>query len=83
VIADRANHLDLPASEVLRKLAYGELYNVHDIDDWLRPFYWDPKTYKWYFDRDDVSCYIELINYLNRTHRANRTNEAVGNNQAA
>lgn len=80
MIADRAEHLDLPASEALRKLSYGELYHVIDLEDWLRPFYYDPKNYKWYFDRDDVSCYIELINALNKTYRATKANDSVGNN---
>lgn len=74
MIADIAEHLDLPASEVLRKLEYGELYLVVDLQDWLRPFYWDPKTFKWYFDRDDVSCYIEQVIKLNTTYRANKAN---------
>jgi hypothetical protein len=83
MIADVASHLDLPASEVLRKLSYGELYHVIDLEDWLRPYYYDPKNHKWYFDSDEVSCYIELINALNKTYRANKANEAVGSNQAA
>lgn len=83
MIADRAEHLDLPASEILRRLASGELLNVIDTQDWLRPFYWDPITKQFYFDNDEVSSYIELINYLNRTHRARQKHEALGSNQAA
>ena len=83
MIADIAEHLELPASEVLRQLTYGELFHVIDLEDWLRPFYYDPKNRKWYLDREDVSCYIEQINKLNITYRANKANEAVGSNQAA
>lgn len=79
MIADRAEHLDLLESEIIRKLTYGELFHVIDIEDWLRPFYYDPKNRKWYFDSDDVSSYIELINQLNTTYRAQKANEAVGN----
>jgi hypothetical protein len=79
MIADRAEVLDLPASEILRKLSYGELFHVYDLGDWLRPYYYDPKNRKWYFDRDDVFNYTILINDLNKTYRANKANEAVGN----
>ncbi len=79
MIADVAEHLDLPASEVLRKLSYGELYHVIDLEDWMRPYYYDPKNRKWYFDKDDVFNYTILINDLNKTYRANKANEAVGN----
>jgi hypothetical protein len=79
MIADRAEVLDLPVSEVLRKLSYGELFHVYDLGDWLRTFYYDPKSAKWYFDNDEVFSYIDLINQLNKTYRANKANEAVGN----
>lgn len=69
MIAECAEHLELPTSEILRKLAYDELLNVVDIEDWFRPFYWDPKTHKWYFDNEDVFSYIELINRLNQNYR--------------
>ena len=58
MIADRADHLDLSASEILRLLSSGALLNVVDVNDWLRPFYWDPKNKKWYFDNDEVSYSI-------------------------
>jgi hypothetical protein len=80
MIANVAARLDLSASEVLRKLTEGELLHVIDIQDWLRPFYFDPKASKWYFDNEEVSCYISLINQLNTTYRANKANEAVGSN---
>lgn len=79
MIADRAEHLDLPSDEILRLLTDGNLLHVIDLDDWLRPFYYDPKNRKWYFDSDDVSSYIELINQLNTTYRAQKANEAMGN----
>lgn len=79
MIADRAEHLDLPAAEILRRLTYGELLHVIDIEDWLRPFYLDPKNRKWYFDNDEVSSYTSLINDLNKTYRAYKADEAVGN----
>lgn len=80
MIADVAEHLDLPASEILRLLTNVELLHVIDTEDWLRPYYHNPKTYKWYFDNDEVSCYIELINALNKTYKAHKANEAVGSN---
>lgn len=83
MIAERAEYLDLPTSEVLRLLSNGTLLSIVDLDDWFRPFYFDPKNYKWYFDRDDVFSYIQLINQLNTTYRAYKANEAVGNYQAA
>lgn len=85
-LLDIATKTDLPASEVIRLLTYGEWAYVKDQNDWFRPYYYDLKNNKWYLDRDDVSSYIETINKLKPSYELNpkvlvvNYDEALGSN---